>query len=349
MKNGTSPNYINHIALVMDASSSMTVHSAAVVKVADNLVAHLAERSRHWDQETRITTYAFSSEHYLDGDWVKCLIYDKDVLRVPSIAGQYRAHGNTALMDATALAIDDLALTPEKYGEHAFLIYVLTDGQENKSHLITGGGLKAKIAGLPAHWTLAAFVPDQYGIFEARKYGFPEDNIAVWNTASVTGVEEVGETIRQVSEAFMEGRTRGVRGYSAPGRGLFRMNAVSAADVKGSLIPLTKGSYEIFESPCDHRIDDFVQAVTRRPYSAGMAYYEFDGKLKPSEIIQATKQLAVETGGQLYSGRAARQMLGLPDYQVRVKPADHPGCTIFVQSTSFNRKILAGQRVLVMR
>ena len=48
-------NYINHIALVLDASGSMSHLSSAVVQVADNQVQYLAARSKELDQETRAT------------------------------------------------------------------------------------------------------------------------------------------------------------------------------------------------------------------------------------------------------------------------------------------------------
>jgi hypothetical protein len=129
-------NIINHIVLVLDASLSMDSVSEQLVKVADNQIKYLAQRSKELDQETRITVYTFNTTGYYSGfnkQRIECLIYDKDVLRVPSIASLYKADGATPLIDATILALDDLAMTPEKYGDHSFLVYVLTDGQENAS------------------------------------------------------------------------------------------------------------------------------------------------------------------------------------------------------------------------
>ena len=98
-------NIINHIVLVLDASTSMTHLSSELIKVADNQIAHLAIRSKELDQETRITVYSFASSGY---DWrtpkIDCLVYDKDVLRMPSIAQVYQAKGNTPLIDATIVA-----------------------------------------------------------------------------------------------------------------------------------------------------------------------------------------------------------------------------------------------------
>jgi hypothetical protein len=329
------PNYINHIVLVLDGSGSMYYRTDDVVKVADNQIKYLAQRSKELDQETRITVYTFD---YPDN--IQCLIYDKDVLRMPSIAGLYKAYGTTALIDATLLAISDLKMTPEKYGEHSFLVYVLTDGKENDSRA-KPGKLAAEIAGLPDHWTLAGFVPDQIGVHEAKKFGFPAENIAVWNTSATDGLAEVGETIRRTSETFMVNRTKGIRGT----RSLFKLSKVSVSEIIGSLTPLPNYLYSLQNVMADGRIDDFFTDRLGMPYKVGTGYYQ----LMKKETIQPQKQLAimVNSTGTVYTGNA-RQLLGLPDEKVDVKPEDYRDYTIFVQSTSINRKLIKGTRLLVL-
>lgn len=306
--------------------------SSDVVKVADNQITYLARRSQELDQETRITVYTFNSR-----GTVKCLIYDKDVLRMPSIASLYSTRGLTALVDATLMAIRDLKMTPEKYGEHAFLIYVLTDGQENNS-ASSPLTLKTEISSLPDHWTVATFVPDQMGKFEAKKFGFHPDNIAVWNTDSA-GIAEVGETIRRTSEQFMQNRKAGIRGSKS----LFKLNTVSPSEIVSTLTPLSAIRYSIRSVGIDCRVDDFVTAV-KGSYSQGEAYYE----LTKTETIQAKKKIAILYNGQLYGGSEARKLLGLPDQEVKVKPENYTSYKIFVQSGSVNRKLIGGTQVLIM-
>jgi uncharacterized protein with von Willebrand factor type A (vWA) domain len=118
-------NYINHIAFVIDKSGSMSGIINQVVQVFDNQIQHLAARSRELNQETRVSVYLFD-------DRVECLLFDMDVMRMPSLASHYHASGGTALIDSTLQALSDLSLTPQKYGDHAFLIYALTDGQERQ-------------------------------------------------------------------------------------------------------------------------------------------------------------------------------------------------------------------------
>lgn len=329
-------NYINHIALVLDASSSMMNHTADVVKVADLQIKHLAEQSKIMDQETRVSVYTFSYRNMIN-----CLIYDKDVLRMPSIVGLYRAEGMTALCSATTLAVKDLQLTPEKYGEHAFLIYVITDGVENDSSPTDRSNLPNLINGLPNHWTMAAFVPNANGVHYAKSNGFPKDNIAVWNTED--SFLEVGEVIRQSTDSFMRGRTQGVRGSKS----LFTMTAANPKDIKKTLIPMTPGSYTIDRVPQDMRIDDFTNTVTGQ-YTPGRTYYEMTKR----ELIQGYKGIAilVDADKKLYVGDAARNLVGIPKgADVKVGPGDHPGYKVFVQSTSMNRKLLKDTQALIMR
>jgi hypothetical protein len=336
MASKTQQNYINHIALVLDASLSMLTHASDVVKVADTQIQALAEQSTIMDQETRVSVYTFNWR-----DNIQCLIYDKDVLRMPSISGLYNADGQTALCSATVLAINDLKLTPEKYGEHAFLIYVITDGMENNSAQGDRKQLPGLIGMLPDHWTMAAFVPDAQGVHYAKSLGFPKDNIAVWDTTTSNGFLEVGKLIKKSTENFMQGRTKGIRGSKS----LLNLTPVSTEDIKKSLTPLTRGSYTVNAVVTDSRIDEFISSICGS-YTPGRGYYEMTKR----EDIQPYKEIAIETGGDVYMGASARKLLGISETnQVRVGPGDHPGYTIFVQSTAHNRKLLGGTRCLIMR
>lgn len=335
-------NIINHIVLVLDASASMTKVKNELIKVADNQVEYLAKRSKELDQETRITVYTFQGGSGWIGSSkvdIQCLIYDKDVLRMPSIAGLYKTGGMTPLIDATLLALDDLALTPEKYGQHSFLLYIMTDGQENTSKG-SPRELLSKVTALPEHWTVATFVPDLAGVGMAEQVGFPQDNIAVWDATTAAGVSEAGEKIRQTTEAFMVNRTKGIRGSKS----LFSLETPSIKKVASKLEALNFGQFRMFDVVKDGRIDEFVESKVKRPYRLGEAYYQL---MKPEEI-QPQKKIAILAKSGVYIGDEARGLLGLPDHHIRVQPSNFPDYTIFVQSTSVNRKLISGTKLLVL-
>jgi hypothetical protein len=340
-------NYINHVALVLDASSSMSRLSRKVVEVADQQIAYLARRSKELDQETRVTVYVFS-------DKVECVIYDKDVLRMPSLKQLYRAGGMTALLAATLKSQRELAQTAQLYGDHSFLTFVLTDGQENASHRCPDAPTRDPRALVTAvtemietqqdNWTLAVLVPDQMGKREAMNCGFPKDNVAVWDATSTQGLEEAGQVIQQATEKFMIGRTKGIRGS----RAVFSMGAeaVNEDTIKAAgLTPVDPSKYQLIRVAGAGAIRDCV-VESGHTYRTGGAFYQ----LSKSEKIQARKQIAVleKKTDRIYTGPQARALLGLPSEEVRVKPDHNDGYTIFVQSTSVNRKLVPNTSLLVM-
>ncbi|MCY0926806.1 VWA domain-containing protein [Streptomyces sp. H27-H1] len=340
-------NYINHVALVLDASSSMSHLSRKVVEVADQQIAYLARRSGELDQETRVTVYVFA-------DKVECVIYDKDVLRMPSLKQLYRTGGMTALLAASLKSQRELAQTAQLYGDHSFLTFVLTDGQENASH--RGPDAPARdqrelvkavaemIATQEDNWTLAVLVPDQMGKREAMQCGFPKENIAVWDATSTQGLEEAGQVIKEATEKFMVGRARGIRGS----RAVFSMGAeavnkdtIEAAGLK----PVDPSGYQVIPVARDVAIREWV-IESGHTYRTGGAFYQ----LSKTEKIQAKKQIAVleKKTDRIYTGPQARALLGLPAVDARVKPDHNDDFTIFVQSTSVNRKLVSNTRLLLM-
>jgi len=328
--------YINHIAVVLDASGSMQHLTDEVIKVFDAQIQNLAQRSKETNQETRVSVYTFSQFK------TECIAYDLDVLRLPSIASDYRPDGGTPLIDATFKSIEDLEKTATLYGDHAFLIFVLTDGQENQSTK-TASELARKIKSLPDNWTLGVFVPDALGVSEAKKFGFPAENIKQWSTDS-KGIQEVGNVMRDVTNSYMAARATGVRGTKS----LFTLDAtkLSATQIKQNLVELKDGvDYKILNVHKEAVIKPFVESW-KLPFRQGAAYYEL---MKP-ETIQSGKQVAVQDkiSGKIYAGLEARQLLGLPSHEVKVNPATHGKFRVFVQSTSTNRKLVGGTQLLVM-
>ncbi|MGW6565894.1 vWA domain-containing protein [Streptomyces sp. NPDC054975] len=342
-----SQNYINHVALVLDASSSMSHLSRKVVDVADQQIAYLARRSRELEQETRVTVYVFA-------DTVECVIYDKDVLRMPSLKQLYRTGGMTALLAAALKSQRELAQTAQLYGDHSFLTFVLTDGQENASHrcpdapaknpreLVTA--VSQMIGTQQDNWTLAVLVPDQMGKREAMQCGFPRENIAIWDATSTQGLEEAGHVIREATEKFMVGRAQGIRGS----RAVFSTGAeaVNKDTIKAAgLTPVDPSQYHLIPVARDAAIRDWV-TESGHTYRTGHAYYQ----LSKPEKVQARKQIAVleKKTDKIYTGPEARTLLGLPDTEVRVKPDHNDDFTIFIQSTSVNRKLVPHTRLLLM-
>jgi hypothetical protein len=94
------------------------------------------------------------------------------------------------------------------------------------------------------------------------------------------------------------------------------------------------------------QIRDFVEQRTKKPMAKGTAFYQ----LTKTENVQDYKQLAIrdKLKGTVFSGFAARDMLGLPQTgEVKLAPGSHGQYDIFIQSTSINRKLVENTNVLV--
>jgi hypothetical protein len=310
-------------------------HSRSLIKVADEQIKYLASRSEELSQETRVSVYLFNTR-------VECLIFDMDVMRLPSIAELYTASGMTALVDATLKSQEDLRTTSQIYGDHAFLTFVLTDGQENASRN-RASTLANEIGRAPENWSLGFLVPDTRSVREIESLSVGRGSIAIWDTTSATGIVDAVSTIRTATDNFMTNRASGVRGT----RSVFStsIDVVNKQTVTENLQALPRDAYKLYPVPTKARIDEFIRGLGFT-YVKGIGYYQ----LSKTETIQPQKDIIVveKKTGNAYSGSNARGLIGLPATgRVRVKPDHNPLFDIFVQSTSLNRNLVPNTRVLV--
>lgn len=341
-------NLANHVAFVLDASGSMDHLTHKVIEVADRQVASLATNSQKYNQETRISIWVFSDRYNIE-----CVVWDMDVLRLPSISEFYKPGGQTALIDATMKSIEDLGTVSQIYGDHSFLMFVWTDGQENNSFNRNPLVLSNKIKSLPDNWTVAALVPDIRGVADAKQFGFPAGNIQMWDASTEKGMEEAHQVILDAHTSFMKARATGVRSTS----NLFDMSAaaVNKNTIKAAgLTPLDPSEYILttvvygknFQDG-DDWISTYTTNVLGHQYVAGRGYYQLT--LAPVKV-QIQKDIAIveKKSGKVYTGKNARALLGLPDMVVTLKAGQNPDYDIFIQSTSPNRKLLHGQKYLYL-
>lgn len=327
-------NPIQHVALVLDASPSMQHLVDTVIAVADDQIKFLAQRSQELDLETRVTVYMFA-----DPDMIYCLFYEKDVLRLPSLKGLYRWMGrSTALIDATMRSQLDLQKTATLYGEHAFLTFVLTDGEENSSREYSRSSLAKLLKEEPDNFTVAIMVPDQRSKIRCHDLGFGRDNVAVWDTTSKAGLEEAGRVIRDATNTYMTNLSQGVTN-----KGVFNM---STATVNHKTVTKLK-------ELSGFRVEKVKDPAVIRPFVEGLGLPFIQGNyfflLAKREKVGPQKEVIIrhKISGKLYGGKEARALLGLPDHEVSVKPEPNGEYDVFVQSTSLNRNLLPGHELLI--
>lgn len=344
---------INHVAIVIDRSSSMQDRVKEVEDVFASQIEFLGKLSVEKGQETRVSVYLFDNT-------VECLWFDIDVLRVPSLKGLYAPRGMTALIDATVTSQHDLASTFVKYGDHAFLTFVITDGEENRSSSSVSY-LRSLLAKQDDRWTVTAMVPHKQGRAYALAAGFAEGNIMIWEVDSVTGLAEAGETMKAALSTYTSNRATGTRSSTTMFANQITAEAVTAA----KLTPIS--NYMVIPVSWDKDVQPWRMAMktrklpdgvpcieikpfiesTGRPYVLGTAFY----RLEKSEKVDFSKEVVIvdRKTKQAFGGRAARTVIGLTDSSTRIKPQQASGqYDIYVKSTSLNRLLPQHSSVLVI-
>jgi hypothetical protein len=340
MKNAT--NLVNHIIFVLDESGSMYTLSNKVIELFNKQVEHLCNISKQNNQETRVTVFSFNTDRRRVPS-VKCIIYDTDVLRVPSIESEYNPDGGTPMIKGVTQTISDMKQIPEKYGDHAFLMFVITDGYETEN-TYSASILHDAISSLPDNWTVGCLVPDQKCLHSAKMYGFPAANCQLWSTTTA-GVDEMDTTFKTSTHNFMIGRSQGIRKVEG---GLFKvdLSKIDKKEVQRNLEAVDFKDVSISNVNSECTIKDYVASCLGVPYVKGKGYYQLTKK----ETVQSFKGVCVRNkqNGRIYTGDAARTLLGLPNVNIDLKPESTGIYEVFIQSTSVNRKLLKGTKFLYL-
>lgn len=114
---------------------------------------------------------------------------------------------------------------------------------------------------------------------------------------------------------------------------------------KSALAAVPPSRFQMLEVDEDQSIQSFVDDNLAVPFKAGRGFYELTKSVK----VQYYKEVVLRDKhtGDMYTGPSARSMVGLPsDEDAKLKPVDLQKYDVFIQSTSFNRKLLGGTRFL---
>lgn len=331
---------INRVAFLLDASVSMS-HIVGAVKAQFAQLISGIRASTPKDQNVEISLFTFSMPGFLR---TLCLNQNIDSVDEHNITQIYSATGgSTALVQSTLETINVLkgAFT-DWPRDITNLLYVITDGQDNSSSRQSINNIHQVLGTLGDRWSVAVLVPTFHDRLAAIQYGFPAGNIEVWDASSAQGVETATRSVAQSYSNYSAARTQGITCSS----NLFHVDAsnLTNKDVKDNL---SEFNGRIFPVRVDSRIDEFVSKATGKPYVKGSAYYELS---KYEKKVQGYKKIAIrsKTTDKTYGGAEARKMLGLGHGDVAVSSDIVNGnWRVFVQSTSDNRKLIAGTSVLV--
>lgn len=265
----------------------------------------------------------------------------------PMVEGSYIADGSaTPLFDSVGQLIQSLESVPDAFDpEVSFLVMVITDGEENSSKRWTARDIASTIQRLQAtdRWTFVFRVPRGYGAKLAR-LGIPNGNILEWDQTEV-GIEQATVATQTAVTNYYSGRSKGIRSTTSFYPDLSHVSSgtvrTTLEDITSKLYSWTVNGYDPIE------IADFFNArLGMSGYVKGHGYYELT---KIEKSVSSHKEIIIRdrTNGRYYGGANARNLLGLPaSGSVRLVPGNHGNFDIFIQSTSSNRKLVPGTKVL---
>ena len=340
-----------YVGFVRDHSISMSSLASGAAKDYNSNVEAIREAAERHQLDTIVSTVKCGVEGPPRDGWRRGYV-EREVVNSsvhmlqPITPRDYDTNGgSTPLFDSIGELIEIMKAVPDvDEKDVSFLVIAITDGEENDSTKWTARKLTAEIRKLQGtdRWTFTFRVPRGYG-HELRKLGIPEGNILEWEQTAAGLRGSTTRTIDSVGQYFV-GRKKGVsssKSFYADLRG------VSTGDLRKNLgnISAQVEEYPVKNAGSEIRTFCEYNVCGDGKYIKGAAFYE----LTKPETVQDYKMIVVwdKVSGKFYGGVEARTMLQLPDFgEVRLKPGDHGQCDIFVQSTSVNRKLVKGTRLL---
>lgn len=332
---------INRIAFVIDRSGSMQGILKDAVDAYNENLRVLKEQAAKTGQSVTVSLYIFDDE-------VECLYFDRSIDSLGELPyNELSARNMTALFDAAGEGIDDLrALKCGTRDDVAYLVNVITDGEENRSKRFHDGKNFDKLAydvQKTDMWTLTFLVPKGGKKTLVDKFGVPDGNVMEWSQTAA-GIKEYAAAQKRGLEHFFSERAAGKK--STKSFFTTDLSNVSVKEVKRTLDTMSDAKvFHVTAREHDMEIRDFIKKKTARAYVKGTAFYELS---KTEKKVQDYKDVLIMEEGKdtIYGGDAARQLLGLPDSDTKIVPGDHGRFRIFIQSTSVNRKVKQGTSVI---
>lgn len=321
-----------HVAFVIDSSGSMFSYVAPLKAAYDKLLMGFEQDATNYGMDVVVSRIDVSTT---------ARIAFRGLSPAHARGHHYTASGGTALLDGMGLAITCI----EERLADSNLIMVLTDGEENESRLYThyqiADMLKARQAA--GNWTMAFQLPQGLADRFCRLYSVPRENAIEWEQ-TCEGFDRTMNHAVGRSATFIAAVNSGQMASSS-----FYvetdLSRLTQTQLKNNLQDVASRFKSItVEKECSVR--SLVEVKTGKPYVLGSAFYQ----LMKKELVQPQKEvLIVEKGNKaIYGGIEARNLIGLPQgSKAKVIPGNHANYDIFVQSSSTNRILPRGTKVLI--
>lgn len=339
----------NYVGISRDHSGSMKRIAKAAARDYNQTIQGIKEAAH----EEKIDTIVSVVKCGVRTDGYSAIVETESVnssiaVLKPLAESAYKADGqSTPLFDSVGKLIEMMESVPDaKDPQVSFTVLVITDGIENDSHKWDKHSLSRKIKELQNtdRWSFLFRVPrgNKYDLM--RALGIPEGNILEWDQTE-QGIAASTVATTAGFRSFYSGMKSGKR---STGAFYTDIANVSTREIKATLDDISRQvSFWTVNTPEDgSSIRGFCNKHLGKDMLKGAAFYQLT---KTESEVQEYKIIAIadKNTGAVYSGPAARDLLGLPTYgTVKVAPGDHGKYDIFIQSTSVNRKLPQGTRVM---
>ncbi len=325
-----------YVGIARDHSGSMSSLSRKAREDYNGLISQLRSASDEEGIDTIVNTVTFGINSS-----VKVEVVNSSVNAVKPL-NDYETDSQTPLFDAVGKLITLLEGVPDAKDDVNFLVMVVTDGQENHSFTWNAARLTKEMTRLQNtdKWTFTFRVPVGYAR-ALSQMGIPAGNIIEWEQTE-RGMRESTVKTQSAVKNFYKQRKAGVMRSTAFYADL---SGVSMRDVKDNLDDIS-ARVTVWPVKKEGAIKEFVERkIKPNTMQLGTAFYQ----LSKREEVQDYKLIVIrhKISGKIYGGREARTMLGLPDSgYIKLAPGDHGHFDVFVQSTSVNRKLVAGTELV---
>ena len=316
------------IALVIDASGSMKTLKTATIKMANSLLSDFREN----DPTAEITVVYFGVG---TESRIEIPIHRAGLSQVREIsANTYNPEGMTPLYDGVARAVEAIDGTDE----FTYMVYVISDGDENHSSM-TANRFADLVQRKQATdiWTFAFVIP-KYAVSEfIAKSGVHAGNVTFWDISD-NGLKTLSHSNSTSVKKYYNLRSTGTRGSS----NFFTTDLSSLTKRDFASLPDVSKDFKVWTVDQETDIRTFVEVEKGLSFVVGNGYYS----LQKKETVQPQKEILLMRKGTKEIKADGRSVLGLPDYEVPVVPGNHADYDIYVQSTSNNRKLPRGSKLL---
>lgn len=327
----------NYILLVLDRSGSMGSIRQSALNAFNEQLRILKERAVATGQRTYVDVITFANHydqnhHAIDAE-----------LRKPLDRYDYQCQGGTALFDAVGEAVKSVNNIHDP--NSSFVIMTITDGEENSSIYHSGDSIKRLIKEKhkDGRYTFVFNLPHGAKSGFCSKFDIPLENCTEWE-ATEEGTQKMSSQTSSALGNYYSARAAGkksVKNFYAD------MSNVKTNEVKRKLDDISQ-NFKVYKVDKEQSIKEFVEEKTKKEYVIGSVYYQ----LTKTEKIQPQKQLLVmkKLETNVYGGAQARDLAGLPHAEeAKVTPVNLGDWELFCQSTSVNRKLVRGTKVLLDR